>query len=594
MTAFKYRAPGSFTWVDQRHGTTKVFVDNCTPEEQVRLFRLGREIRLTDQILSDDLATVTIVEDGPAAAWTSLEGDHITFSMAHMPMPKGRKELAIWLGTNAHELGHVLFTPRRNSLLMRRLKDAEEVLYPGIRRVWNVLEDQREERLLIGRFSPWKGYLIAGLTHHLTRHLNHNSWFLFCGRTWMPDEVRARSRAAFATYWGVSVADQITTLVSRFQKLPDPGEYDAQEAFEIVGRIYDLIGSPEGGDCGGGDIRDGEPCTDGEDDDAPPTGDEAGEPCTDGEKGDGTDEGTGAGKEHSGSKHDDALDEDAIRKLLEEAVKDIVEHDEETAKDLDNVEDALDQARNGGEVEGGTPVGRMIGVTDRARFLWHDVGDALLDLKEKSEPAWIKRVDNGRLNVGRYVTGCDDDELFDRYEPGQMDASDLEVCLLVDVSGSMGQHIMQLGESVWAMRRAVEDLDGRITVLSYEGGHNHQVLCRPGDRCDDRMFVPQALGGTEPTSAIKQGWTALSDSEARNKLLIILTDGHWWSTVGDTIINSMNKREIVTVMAVLGRGSKDLDKAGLHGCQYGAGVRDPFALARLFRRIAAERIASWM
>jgi hypothetical protein len=584
-------------WVreEQRQGTTRVLVDGLTPEDQTRLFRLGRELRLMNQMLSYDLDTLSIVDDGPAAAWTTLEGDHISFNKKQMPMPNSKYDLAVWLGTNAHELGHVLFTPRKSSLLMRRVKQAEEVLMPGLHRVWNVVEDQRQERLLIARFAPWRAYLIAALGKHL-KFDTPTAWILFAGRTWMPVKARQVAYDRSVAHWGQAVTDQLGELIGQFQVLPDPGEYDADAAFRIIERIYELVGAPaDTGGCAGGEITDGEADVSEPSEDAPEPA-KGNRPCEEGDKAEGDAEsdedsegGSGAGKESSGKKHDDPLTNDEIKKLLEEAVKEAIEND----KELDHVSDALDTPRGGQEVEGGMPIGRMVDATDRARYMWHEVGDALLDLKDRSEPAWIKRVDSGRLNVGRLAQGCDPEELFDRYEPGQMDASDLELCLLVDVSGSMGAYCLKLGEAIWAMRRAVDDLEGTMTVISYEGGMQHQIICRPGERPDERMFVPQALGGTEPTSAIEEAWKVLSESEARNVLLVVLTDGHWYTRRGDQIIASMNNRGVTTVMARLGaRG--DLEHGELHGCHYGTGVNDPQALAMLFRRIAVERIASWM
>ena len=79
-----------------RTGTTNVVLNDpkVKPEEIVRLHRLGREIRLTDQILSDDLDTLSIVADGPAPAWTTLEGNHISFAMDKMPFPQGKGDVA--------------------------------------------------------------------------------------------------------------------------------------------------------------------------------------------------------------------------------------------------------------------------------------------------------------------------------------------------------------------------------------------------------------------------------------------------------------------------------------------------------------------
>jgi hypothetical protein len=59
-----------------------------------------------------------------------------------------------------------------------------------------------------------------------------------------------------------------------------------------------------------------------------------------------------------------------------------------------------------------------------------------------------------RLRADRAVlTKADPDELFDRYAPGHMDATELENVLLLDTSGSMNGRTVQLGEARWPLRR---------------------------------------------------------------------------------------------------------------------------------------------
>src|SRR4051812_49867536 len=152
----------------QRKGDTVIQVqsdDETTPDDIVRLTRLARELRMTDQILSDDLDTLTVVKNGPAPAFTSLEGDHITFALNQMPRPDSRAKVAVWLGTNAHELGHVLFSPRTGSPLMVRVRDDAD--FRALAMLHNIVEDQRQERLVLARFAPRRTYLVAALAHHL-------------------------------------------------------------------------------------------------------------------------------------------------------------------------------------------------------------------------------------------------------------------------------------------------------------------------------------------------------------------------------------------------------------------------------------------
>ena len=593
---------------DRRKGTTKVTVDLSKFDgwQQLRLTRLARELRLTDQILSDDLDTVTIQQDGPAPAWTTLEGDQVAFAMAKMPFPRTRLDIAVWLGTNAHELGHVLFSPRRDSLLMRRVIQGNEFLMPRLMDLHNIIEDQRQERLILARFSPWRAYLTAALGHHLKAD-NDSAWLLMAGRTWLADSVRAEAQRRFAASQGTWMADEVAGLIGAYQRLNDPGEYDSEEAWDILARLHDLLGSkiPEVRQCvvmerGDPDTNDPDAAS------VPMTADEAGDPGVggdgpvsfgdspgsgypDGENEGGYDnpdqagQGGGAGDAPGDPNRTPANIQEALRDALKDDAKAQIDAEEATADDLDSILDALTWGRGASDADGRAPIGHYVEVTDEARRLHHEVSDALLDLKDASEPGWVRRVDYGRLNVRRLINpNIDPDELFDRYDPGQMDASEMEVVLLIDVSGSMAQQVIPLGEATWAIRHAVDDLEGRITVLAYESGP-HQVVAEPGVRPDDRMYVPDTMGGTEPTTAIKEAWKVIGESQARNRLLIVLTDGAWHTANGDKLIEAMGESGVVTVMALL-NASPRADGTGpsLHGCQFGAVIADPLELARLF------------
>lgn len=207
----------------KRTGTTNVVLRELPAEKQLRYSRLGRELRLTDQILSDDLDTVSIVMNGPAPAWTDMEGDHVSFAVQFMPYPDSKLHLAVWLGTNAHELGHVLFTPRKDSPLVQHILAAETSFMRGIASLHNIVEDQRQERLILGRFAPWRGYLTAALAHHLQGDTD-SSWLLMAGRTWLPDDVRAAARAAFVKAQGEWMASEVSRLIGDYQHLTDPGD----------------------------------------------------------------------------------------------------------------------------------------------------------------------------------------------------------------------------------------------------------------------------------------------------------------------------------------------------------------------------------
>lgn len=603
---------------DQRRGTTTVDLDldKVRPEALLRVQRLARELRLTDQLLSFDLDTVAVVSSGPAPAWTTLEGDKVSFAYNQMPAPHDRLNVAVWLGTNAHELGHVLFSPRKGSTLMYRVIESDRTFLPGIAMLHNIVEDQRQERLVLARFAPWTGYLTAALGHHL--HVDDDAWLLMAGRTWLPQATRDAALAAMVAKHGQHTADAVTRVIGDYQRLTDPGDVEADEAWELLQELHALFVDQmpsiptgctvmTGGEPDVSEPGEGAPATaDEADDDAEASGSETGDDTA---QGDDTDEGKGdsdsdSDSDKQGEQSSDSnaagsepgkpqpLTKQDVRKQLRAHAAKQIEQNESADDELSSVLDALDSGRGGDEASGADAVGQYQDATDAAHTLHHDVGDALMDLKDESEPGWLKRTDGGRLNVRRMLApDTDADEMFDRYEPGMMDASEMEVVLLLDVSGSMAGSLVQLAEATWAIRHAVDDLEGRCTVFTYDSGP-HRVLADANERPDGRMFVPQALGGTEPSSALTEAFRLIAGSQATNRLVIILTDGGWYGGSADRVIAAMNAHHVTTVCALLGLSEYVRENADFHGCTFGAVIDEPAELARLFRRVAADRIRS--
>lgn len=606
-----------------RRGSTHVDLDELTwdPADVLRLARLAREIRLTDQILTPDMDTVSVVEDGPAPAWTTLEGDHVTFAAKKMPPPNSPINVAIWLGTNAHELGHVLFTPRTGSRLLARLFDADRTFMPGLAKLHNIVEDQREERLLIARFAPWRAYLIGALSHHLVVD-SESAWLLLCGRTWLPDAMRADARAKFVTTRSEAIAAKVATLIGNYQRLTDPGESEHDEAFAILDELWNIFCDklpqiPTGCTTV---ISDGDPDTDSpEASDTPPAADEQ-SPQADSDASEGDDgQGEPAADKQGDSDGNSAGDADAkadaptsgesrtnstppststpsnvndpkqVREDLRKAAEDALRNDKDARRDLDNVLDALRQSPHRDGVQGEVPLGEFKEPTDAARKLHHEVGDALLDLKDETEPGWQRRTDSGRLNTRRLLTSnAPYDELFDRFQPGEMDATDFEVALLLDTSSSMRRYVEALAEATWAVQQASDDLEAAVTIITWNGDE-HRVVAESGNRPDGRVFVPAAWGGTDPVSALNETFRLLADSQARNRIMLILTDGQWSNEEqAARVIAAMNEVGITTAFAFL--GAENLFDGNSHGCAVSERIDRPQGLALMFRRIAAERI----
>lgn len=608
---------------NQRGGSTKVELDleRIAPEELLRVQRLARELRLTDQILSIDLDSISVVQSGPAPAWTTLEGDKVSFAMNQMPKPNTAVDVAVWLGTNAHELGHVLYSPRRESTLMYRVIESDKTYLPGIAMMHNILEDQRQERLVLARFAPWRSYLTAALGHHL--QLDDDAWLLMAGRTWLPQEVRDAAKAAMVRKHGQRVTDEVTRIVGEYQRLTDPGDVDGDEAWDLLNELHTMFADDmpkmsttctvmTGGEPDTAEPGEGAPATadeaergessasdDASSSDESTSGDRDGDGDggdtddgdDDGKDGDTIGGGTGAGK---GSTPPQPMSPAEVKKALKEAAKQQIENDEETTDDIESILDALDYGRGQDTAEGKDSPGEYLPASDVALRLRSEVSDALLDLKDESEPGWLKRTDSGRLNVRRLLSPTTSaDELFDRYEPGMMDASELEVILLLDVSSSMHSETYALAEATWAIRMAVDDLEGRCTVYTWDSGPHH-VMHDASARPDGRMFRPNSMGGTDPRSVLVEAYRVIAGSDARNRLVVILTDGGWSNEQrAERVIDAMNEAGVTTVFAELGGYTPPGGTTNGHHCQYAANIDDLSELARLFKRVAAEKIAAW-
>ena len=216
-----------------------------------------------DRILSPaNGMSIVNMGDTPAPAWT--DGEHIWLNANVLPQIAAGltdAELAVWLGSNHHELGHTLYSPRSSSTLIKAIKDLETSgLYKGLRRVENIVEDQRQERLVIARFRTWRTYLTAaagyivveGLGGRMTPSIGE-IWPWIVGRTWLPADVRAKAKAGWP-----GDGDELARLVGAYQRLADPGEADSQDALQLLVDIRqclidggeDLDNLPEG--CGKG------------------------------------------------------------------------------------------------------------------------------------------------------------------------------------------------------------------------------------------------------------------------------------------------------------------------------------------------------
>jgi len=602
--------------------------------KQLRTQRMGRMLSMTDRILDHQVIDV-VVEKTDAIAYTDGATIHLSSSMLpSLDTPKG---VATWLGANYHELGHVMYTPRNDSPLKQRIKAAGTSYLAGAHSAWNILEDQREERLMIAQFAPLRAYLSLVVVDMIAGDGEAaDTWPLLAGRTWLTDDVRDASRAAFAAAHGETVTAEVAEIIGDFQRLSDTGYTEAEVAFDLVERFTHLLISTQGtvpptgcvfkgtageDEAAGTDAvpaadqptydmpeRDedededegvegqesGGEGTDESDEDAPEDG-QAGDVDTDTtDESDGSGSGQAAGAEGS-DKQPSAQD---IAEAIESAVESMIADDDDIAADMDHVEDALEKGM-GDDAEGFTVQSHTMEATHDQQVTRRNVEDHLARIIELAEPRTLRRVDHGKINVGRYVTAqsFDPSVMFDRWEAGQDDEVSVELVILLDISGSMmGDSIQHASASVWAALHAVDRAEGLATVLTYDT--RHTVMVRKHDRPNTDVQVPRSGGGTDPSSALDQAYRILSESDAKHRILLSVTDGEWYS--GESHVQALGQDGVITAMCLISGAFDPASRyyrhdiveqrleRGRNGHQFVTGSGDGSGIADLFDKIASD------
>jgi Mg-chelatase subunit ChlD len=219
----------------------------------------------------------------------------------------------------------------------------------------------------------------------------------------------------------------------------------------------------------------------------------------------------------------------------------------------------------------------------------------LEELRAQYDPAWINKVDQGRLNVQRYVTGGELDEAFDQWDMGREDAVDIECVILLDNSGSMHQHANQAYEAMWAIKRALDKVDASTTVVTFSD--DARLLYSSNEHAQSTVFKSNDTeGGTEPFKAVNYAQSVLANSNRAIKILIPITDGEWYGAKNtEDIIRRLRSAGVITALGMIGYRKPEPGAEiaiNTHGCEVGVNIDEMsnlFTLARAMVRLGIER-----
>lgn len=625
-------------------------------KERQRIEAMARVFTKTDRVLSGNPINVT-VEDTPyiaAPSWT--DGKTITFNKGLVGNVTTVEDIIRLSGLNYHELAHVLYTPRSGTKVVKAIQ-AE-----GLHNAFNVLEDQRIETFLTSLYPSTIPYLVSTFVRYCIQSDAswRTNFVLMHGRRYLPSDIRNEFRKRFARQDLIpafaAIIDEYRTLV--YPSDGDRGVELVREFQTLLDRLNDSVQDPHGHSTHQRpDINSGRPESaaeqreasdsvadadkeleerDAEREQSKGSGDKS-DDSDDESKGEGQDsdsdsddtdnsddgdsEGDGEGSggfqgtgdiegDHrpensegslAGGNGSDGQKVDATDEQLRELLEDVVREYEQSDSVVQEVADKQRAIVNDGDGIGSSLDSRNFReaiVYPEDTAMVRRFATILERLSSDADPGWESHASSGRINIRRVMEGGEYDELWDRWEDGNNDATDIECVIAIDTSGSMTYSIDQASRALWVIKRALETLDANVTVLTY--GNDSHVVYQRGDRASRTMYRRlAAVGTTHARPAVREAASILEASNRHNKIFISITDGQWNTEssrpnekTSNELIAAMNGIGVTTALAYLGHWGR-IDKNNeyySHNCKIVASVDTPVNLIEFAKQIVSSTI----
>lgn len=540
-----------------------------------------------------------------APAWS--DSDSITFNRLMIKRLDDPAMITALKGLSLHEICHILLTPRDGTVIVKSVRSDK------LWNAFNALEDMRIEMFMTTRFSNVAEWLSATILQFLLKEPKQVAvqFPLIYGRKYLPVELRNIVRDAYQNQGDVAELEQ---LIDEYivLNMADPANY--KDAHRIIKRYHELISQindenqygangwdaikdPNGHTHGGRKNAEWKPTNGKSMNKAQQqaisirinttNGEEYGKSDEAGER-----QGEGVGSGASQASEGASRTQVAIQEMLQD-IYDSKQHEiDDTIKQFNGdatLSGALIAPPKRPEWVRSEPVDFKTVAASRS------FGAELEQLRGDHDPGWDRRVDVGRLNVQRYVTGGDVDEAFDQWDMGREDAVDIEAVILLDISGSMGWCLNSSYQSMWAIKRALDKVNASTTVVTF--GDNAELLYSSNERAAITMKYAGSGGGTEARGAIKYAHSVMANSKRSVKLVITITDGEWYDDgVSDNMLRQLRKGGVLTALAYVVNPDWISDGQTLninsHGCEVATNItdaRDLFTLARKLVKVGVGR-----
>lgn len=526
--------------------------------------------------------------------------------------------LATVVGGLYHEIGHILYTPFGTNAVQRKLVNSSLLF-----RAWNILEDQRTERLFTSVYpgaAPWISSVVVNWALNDLSDKNLLSDENFGGaypyishRKHVPVKLRRATRKACrfdVDAIDVIVAEYLTLVLPRDNDRAEAltkdlaniifaaKEFTNGESYQPDGPNHDMTNDTytkaQSDEESAEQQRRAQEAADDEDEEDSGSEETIGasadgaSPDDEGDDEPGDDEVADSSSDARGDSVGDDLASvlDAMQDALEATVEDI-------ADDIRAISDQVVETVDSG-VCMPRPNRSYTPTESAARVGAKRISQALREIRGDAAPGWERRTRTGRLDVRRYATRKPGDvDLFDRRTPDLRQDTDAEIVLLIDTSGSMCGHADTLTQALWVLKSAMDEADVRCHVAEFNSYTS--IVYGPDDKARKThavQIVPN--GGTHPVTGLDWARRILTSSHAAHKGLVILTDGEWASvTESDALIASMNDVGITTTLIGLRDAHTEpgylLERHGHHSCTHAVDATDVSSIVAVTRKL----ISAW-
>lgn len=220
-----------------------------TTQDIIRLDAWRGVFEKTNRILSEQRVTVQIVPEDQlphamqeVAGWTDGLDIHLNGKMAREMIRQNDPLSAVLRlkGLNYHELCHVLYTPRMNDDIVRRV--IETARKTGSHKWWyafNALEDQRIETWFTATYGASRRYFEAVILEWIIKNGNAEAAILVYGRKYLSPRIRVQAGRVFKKKYDKALYDEFKTVIDEYITLVLPS--DAVRAYECIRRFVELL-----------------------------------------------------------------------------------------------------------------------------------------------------------------------------------------------------------------------------------------------------------------------------------------------------------------------------------------------------------------